>query len=142
MLALLRYFPSDIADLDEDGGLEKKSDNDVVHTNKDYQKKNEISNQDDDVSMEEGDESDPNDVGRHHIGTESDFEELHVLPKVPVKRKLLNEPKASENKTPRGKAKSTSPQIKKYKTPQIDASVITKLEFSRRPLNSVRFLAI
>lgn len=135
-------WPEDIADLDEDVELEKKSDNDVVHIKVASIKKNERTNEDDDASMEEGDESDPDDLGLHQIGQESDVEELPVLPKVPVKRKLLNEPKASEKKTPRGKAKSTSPQMKKYKTPVIDASVITKLEFSRRPDNSVSILTI
>ena len=131
-------WPEDIADLLDDEEAEKNTVNDVVHTSKECQKKNERSIRDDDASMEEGDESNEEDHARHTIATESDLEELPVLPKVPVKRKLLNEPKSSERRTARGSSKSTSPQIKKSKTPQIDASVITQLQFSRRPLNSVR----
>jgi hypothetical protein len=130
-------WPEDIEDLHEDGGKGKKNDNDVGQCKKESQKKNDRSNCNDEISMEEGDESDEDDPGRNPIGIESDSEELPVLPKVPVKRKLVNESRACERRTPRGRTKSTSPQIKKHKTPQIDASVITQLEFGRRPLNSV-----
>ena len=68
---------------------------------------------------------------------ESDGEEMPVLPKVPVKRKSLNEAKACERRTQRGRPKSASPQMEKQKTPTIDASVITQLEFGRRPQNCV-----
>ena len=131
-------WPSDIEDLMEDEGAEKNTVNDVIESNKESQKKNERSIGDDDANMEEGDEPSDEDPVHHPIATELDLEELPVLPKVPVKRKLLNESRSAERRNARGSAKSTSPQIKKHKTPQIDASVITQLEFSRRPLNSVR----
>lgn len=130
-------WPEDIEDLHEDGGTGKKNDTDVVQCNKESHKKTERLQCDDDTSMEEANECNEDDLGRNPIGTESDCEELPVLPKVPVKRKLLNETRACKKRTPRGRTKSTSPQIKKHKTPQIDAFVITQLEFSRRPLNSM-----
>jgi hypothetical protein len=85
----------------------------------------------------EDDEMTDEDVQRRPNGTDTDGEELPVLPKVPVKRKLMSEPKGSERRTQRGRSKSTSPQLKKQRCPQIDASVITQLEFGRRPINSV-----
>ena len=87
--------------------------------------------------MEEGDESSDEDAERRPNGTKTDVEELPVLPKVPIKRKLMSEPKGYERRTQIGRTKSSSPQVKKQRTPQIDASVITKLEFDRRPTNSV-----
>ena len=71
------------------------------------------------------------------VDPESDGEEMPVLPKVPVKRKLLNEAKGCERRTQRGRPKSASPLMKKQKTPQIDASIIIQLEFDRCPHNSV-----
>lgn len=88
------------------------------------------------LSLDEGDLSDEEDGERNPNGTETDVEELPVLPKVLVKRKLMGESRGSEKKTQRGRPKSSSPQMKKQRTPQIDASVITKLEFGRRPLDS------
>lgn len=135
-------WPEDIEELESDEGIVKKSDNDAVHCKKEFLKKNERSKSDDDVSMEEGDEFDEDDLGRDPIRMESDGEDLPVLPKVPMKQKLLNEQKTSEKKTHRGRAKSTSPQIKENKTPQIDASVITQLEFRSRPANFVSILSM
>jgi hypothetical protein len=130
-------WPEDVDDLDEDEVTEKKSENKAAQSRIESPKTLDRSKVHDDVSDFDGDESDELDPGPKPCGTESDGEELPVLPKVPVKRKLLNEQKASEKRTPSHKAKSTSPQMKKFRTPQIDASVITQLEFSRRPLNSV-----
>ena len=79
-------------------------------------------------------------MGHNQPGTESDGEELPVLPKVPVKRRLQNEARAGERRTQRGKTNRTSPSTKKHRTPQLDASVITQLEFGRRPPNSVSLL--
>lgn len=130
-------WPEDIEDLEDDEAAEKKSPNKVVQSRTESSNKLESKKVRDVFSASEGDESDEEDPGPKPSGTESDGEELPVLPKVPVKRKLLNEQKASEKRTPRSKSKSTSPQMKKFRTPQIDASVITQLEFSKRPLNSV-----
>ena len=135
-------WPKDIEVLDGDEGTGKKNENNDEHFSKESYKKKKRSKSDDDFSMEEGDESDEEDPGRKPSRTETDVEELPVLPKVPVKQKLLNEPRSSEKRTPRGKAKNTSPQIKKHRTPQIDASVITQLEFGRRPLNFVSVATI
>lgn len=135
-------WPKDIEDLHEDGEIGKNNDNDAAAGEKQSHRKNERSKGDDDISMEDGDESSEDEPGHNAIGTDSEGEELPVLPKVPVKRKLQNEPKASERKIQRGRPKSTSPQMKKQKTPQIDASVITQLEFDRRPLNSVSIATI
>jgi hypothetical protein len=90
-----------------------------------------------DITLEEGDESNGEDTGRDAIQTKSDYDELPVVPKVPVKRKVPNPPKVSERRTQRGSSKSTSPSTKRLRTPQMDASVITQLEFGRRPANCV-----
>ena len=87
--------------------------------------------------MQEGDSFDEDDIERDRTDAQSDGEELAVLPKVLVKRKLLSEPRPSDRRSQRGRAVSKIPQVKKHKTPQIDASVITQLEFSKRPQNSV-----
>lgn len=136
-------WPEDIEELEPDEEFVKKSDSDATHSFKETYQKKVRDNRDDDMSMEhhlsmeEGDDSSEDEDSRNPIHTESDAEELVVLPKVPVKRKLLKETKPSERKTQRGRPKSRSPQMKKHKTPQIDASVITQLEFGRRPNNSV-----
>lgn len=98
---------------------------------------NETAKGNEDINLQETDEFDDGDIGPDALEVSSDAEELEVLPKVPVKRKLLSEPKPSDRKSQRGRSTSKSPQVKKYKTPTIDASVITQLEFSKRPLNSV-----
>lgn len=85
----------------------------------------------------EGDDNNEEDIGRNEIGSESDDEELPVLPRIPVKRKLTNETKICERRSQRGRTKSTSPQVKKPRTPQIDPTVIRQLYFARRPPNAV-----
>ena len=47
-----------------------------------------------DLILDEGDESDGDDTALHPIQTESGGEEMPVLPKVPVKRKVANQPKS------------------------------------------------
>jgi hypothetical protein len=89
------------------------------------------------ASQHEGDESDEEEIPGIPVGPDSDREELPVLPKVPVKRKLLNEAKGCDKRVQKWRGKSGSPQMKKQRTPQIDASVITQLEFGRRPENCV-----
>ena len=130
-------WPLDIGGSNEDGGAGNKHDNGDVHRGKENQNMHEGKNADLDVSLAEDDESNGEDNGRDPILPESEGEELPVLPKVPVKRKVQNEPRASERRTQRGRTKSGSPQIKKQRTPQIDASVITQLQFDKRPPNCV-----
>ena len=130
-------WPDHIEDVREAGGVGQKSDTDVGIRNTKTLRNHGSSKRDVDNQLEEGDESNEDEIGHNQLGTDSDGEDLPVLPKVPVKRRLVNEAKAHERRTQRGKAKSTSPQIKKHKTPQIDASVITQLQFGRRPANSV-----
>ena len=130
-------WPSDLGESHEDGGKGSKNEVNDVHCNTELQNKHERKKADVDISLEEGDESDGEYTGLNPIGTESEGEEKPVLPKVPVKRKVMNPPKVCERRTQRGRTKTTSPQTKKQRTPQIDASVITKLEFGRRPENCV-----
>lgn len=130
-------WPLDSGGSHEEGGTAQKSDNNGVHITTEYQSKHERKKSDVDLSLEEGDESDGDDTGLNPIQTESDGEEMPVLPRVPVKRKVVNQPRVRERRTQRGSAKSTSPQTKRQRTPQIDASVITQLEFGRRPENCV-----
>lgn len=133
-------WPLDLGDSQEEGGTCPQSDNNGVHSTTEIQLKHKSKKADVDLSLEEGDESDGNDIGLNAIQTETDGEEMPVLPRVPVKRKVVNQPKVCERRTQRGSAKSTSPQIKRQRTPQIDASVITQLEFGRRPENCVSIL--
>jgi len=136
-LRLPEDFPEDEADLYEVGGTGEEVESiDAAEINESH-KKNQRNGDDDDTSLEEGDESPSEGPGNNRGGSESEGEELPVLPKVPVKRKILNERKGSEKKTSKGATKSGSPPTKKQRTPQIDASVITKLEFGKRPENSV-----
>ena len=121
----------------EEGGTTQKSDNNGVHCTTEYQSNNVVKKADVDLSLEECDESDGDDTGLNPNQTESAGEELPVLPRVPVKRKVVNQPRVRERRTQRGSAKSTSPQTKRQRTPQIDASVITQLQFGRRPENCV-----
>ena len=130
-------WPMDLGGSDEEGGTAQKSDNNGVQGTTEYQSKHERKKDDAELSLEEGDESDGSDTGLNPLQTESDAEEKPVLPRVPVKRKVVNQPRVRERRTQRGSAKSTSPQTKRQRTPQIDASVITKLEFGRRPENCV-----
>ena len=129
-------WPADEGD-DHEGGIRMKSENNSAPSNNETHKKSGRKQGVEEISLHEGDESNEEDLEGSPIGTETDGEELPVLPKVPVKRKLLNEGKGCDKRTQRGRAKSASPQLKKQKTPQIDASVITQLEFGRRPENCV-----
>ena len=110
----------------------------ATHTNNESRHVSGRKNSKGDINPSEGDETNEEEDFQNEFGTESDDEELPVLPKVPVKRKLMSDSKGSERRSQRGKTKSTSTQIKKQRTPQIDASVITKLQFGRHPSNSVR----
>ena len=114
-----------------------KSENNNVPCNNETHKKFARKQDDEQINVHEGDESNEKDFEANHIGTETDGEEIPVLPKVPVKNKILNEAKGCERRTQRGSTKSASPQLKKQNTPQIDASVITQLKFGRRPQNCV-----
>ena len=130
-------WPEDGEEVHEVGGSGTKPENTNVHPHNDSQKKNEGNKGDEDVILQVGDDSNEEDHGDNPGGSETEGEELPVLPKIPVKRKLLSERRGSEKRTQRGRTKSASPPTKKQRTPQIDASVITKLEFGRRPPNSV-----
>lgn len=130
-------WPEHAEDREEAGGVGNKSTQFVANKNKESHRKSGKSKRDDDNTVQGGESSNEDDIGHNLVGTDSEGEELPVLPKIPVKRRLLNETKPHERRIQRGRPKSTSPQIKKPKTPQIDASVITQLEFGRRPANSV-----
>lgn len=130
-------LPENVGDVPDDGNDRKRGDNITAHAYGESSRKLHRKNSKEDTSGEEGDESNEEDGERNPEATETDVDELPVLPKVPVKRKLMNDSRGSERRTQRGRTKSSSPQLKKQRTPQIDASVITKLEFGRRPQNSV-----
>ena len=130
-------WPDHIENLAEDGGVVHSRDHDVVRKHKESQQNKVNSNPDFDIILPPGEEYNDDDIGHNSVGTDSETEELPVLPKIPVKRRAVNEGRANDRSTARGKTKSISPQIKKHKTPQIDASVITQLYFGRRPTNSV-----
>ena len=130
-------WPSDLGGSPEDGGTDQQLDYHDVAVNIDYQPKHGRKEADVDIGLEEDDESNGEDTGRNPIQTESDGDDMPVLPKVPVKRKVTNPPRATERRTQRSTAKSRSPHTKRQRTPQIDASVITQLQFSRRPQNCV-----
>ena len=118
------------------GGIGKKSEKNNEHGMNESRSKIERKKGVVDVRLHEGDESNDEDTEGNENG-ETDGEELHVLPKAPVKRKLMTEPRGAERSTQRGRSKSGTPQTKKQRTPQIDASVITQLEFEKRPRNCV-----
>ena len=130
-------WPEDVGDEPEEEEIWKSGKQNEAKPFSESHKKHERSKLKEETSLEEDDESNDEHVVGLANGTDIDVEELPVLPKVPVKRKLMNEPKGSERRTQRGRSKSTSPQLKKQRCPQIDASVITQLEFGRRPINSV-----
>lgn len=129
--------PEHIGHLHEDVRKGKDTRNNATHCNSESHQPNGKKVRNGDISSHECDESNEEEDGRNEFGTETDDEELPVHPKVPVKRKLMSEPKGCERRSQKGRTKSTSTQIKKPRTPQIDASVITQLEFGRRPQNSV-----
>ena len=120
-------WPLDLGDPHEDGGSGHKSDDNDIHGNTEDQPKHDLNKNDMAFSQEEDEESNGEDYGRNAIETESDGEELPVLPKVPVKRKVTNPQKVPERRSQRGSTISTSPSTKRQRTPQIDASVITQL---------------
>ena len=128
-------WPKDVETVHE-GGTGKKTENNNVHGMIDHRKKNEKKKGVDDARLHDGDESNE-ESAEGNENEETDGEEPPVLPKAPVKRKLMSEPKGAERSAQRGRSKSGTPQTKKQRTPQIDASVITKLEFGPRPLNCV-----
>lgn len=129
-------WPADEGDDHEAApGMNRHNISDPTHNEK--QKKAGRKKGDEENSQHEGDESNEEDLKGSPLESETDGEDIPVLPRVPVKRKLMNEGKGSDRKTQRGQAKSASPQIKKQRTPQLDASVITQLEFGRRPENCV-----
>ena len=128
-------WPKDVETIHE-GGIERNNENNNVHGMNESSKKNGKKASVDDVRLHEGDESNEEDAEGNE-NEETDDEELPVLPKAPVKRKLMSEPKSAERSTQRGRPKSGNPQTKKQRTPQIDASVITQLEFGKRPENCV-----
>ena len=128
-------WPQDDRGVNE-GWIEKKSRNNHVASLKATHKKSAGKDIVGEISQDEGDESNEDDVEGNPLHAQSDEEEIPVLPKVPVKRKSLDA-KGCERRTQRGRAKSASPQTKKQKTPQLDASVITQLSFGRRPQNCV-----
>lgn len=136
LLEKLRW-PSDIGGSHSDGETGKKLEFDDVQCHTEAQNRNEPKDDDGGMEQEEDDESHGEDTGRNPHAIESDGEELPVLPKVLVKRKVMNEPRASERRSQRGRTQSGSPQTRKQRTPQIDASVITQLEFGKRPQNCV-----
>lgn len=130
-------WPKNPGSSHEDAGSESENSDNDIHDTEEPHMQNETAKGNEDINLQETDEFDDGDIGPDALEVSSDAEELEVLPKVPVKRKLLSEPKPSDRKSQRGRSTSKSPQVKKYKTPTIDASVITQLEFSKRPLNSV-----
>ena len=121
---------------DHEGGTGMNIYNISAPTHNENQKKSGRKQGDEENSQHEGESNEEDLEGSPH-GTETDGEDIPVLPRVLVKRKLLNEGKGSDRKTQRGRAKNARPQMKKQKTPQLDASVITQLEFGRRPQNCV-----
>ena len=129
------------AETRHEGGSVKKTENNSVHGLNESRKKNDRKKLVDDVNLHEGDESNEEDIEGAENG-DSDGEELPVLPKAPVKRKLMSESRGAEKSSQRGKTKSGNPQTKKQRTPQIDASVITELEFGKRPQNCVSTVAL
>lgn len=134
-------WPVDEAHVIEGLNLKTNGHNSVPHINESHNQ-SELHKGDEEICVDEGDESNEDHLEGNAAETKSDGEELPVLPKVPVKRKLVNEAKGGERRTQRGRPKSASPQMKKQRTPQIDASVITKLEFGARPQNCVSIAAL
>ena len=130
-------WPEDVGDEPEEEETWKSSEHNKAEPYSESHGKHEKKKCSEETSLDEGDESNDEDVEPHPNGRGSDTEELPVLPRVLVKRKVMGEPGGPERRTQRGGTKISSPQLKKQRTPQIDASVITQLEFSRRPVNSV-----
>ena len=115
-------LPEDVGDVPEDERTWKGVKHNKAETYSKSHTKHEKKICNEETSLEEGDESNDEDVEPQPNGRESDAEELHVLPRVPVKRKLVGEPRGSERRIQRSGTKISSPQLKKQRTPQIDAS--------------------
>ena len=106
-------WPSNLGGSSKDGGIGEKNDNNDAVCNIEYQPNHERKKADVNISLDEGDESNGEDTGHNPVQTESDGEEMPVLPKVPVKRKVTNQPRVCERRTQRGSAKSASPHTKR-----------------------------
>lgn len=130
-------WPEEVGDLDESGGTGDELENNKVHSNSEPPKRHEEVEDDIDLALHSGDEDNDVDLGLNSHAPSSGDKELHVLPKVPVKRKLMPESRVSERRTQRGRPKCASPSVKKPRTPTLDYSVITQLVFGTRHLNCV-----
>ena len=130
-------WPEDVGDLDESGGIGEETENNDAYRNSANPKMQDREEDDVDLGLPEDDDHNDEDLGPKLNATEPDDEELPVLPKIPVKRKMVVEPRGNERRTQRGRPKCASPKVKKQRTPQVDASVITQLEFGKRPQNCV-----
>lgn len=130
-------WPEDARDLDEGIRAEEDSENNDEYCNNDTSKKQEQEEDKADMGMPGDDDHNDEELGGKSEAFGLDDEELSVLPKAPVKRKLAIETKGFEKRTSRGRPKCASPKVKKQRTPQIDASVIIRLEFGSRPQNCV-----
>jgi hypothetical protein len=130
-------WPEDVGDEQEEEEIWALGEQNETEPGSESHKKHDRSHSKEETSLEEDEETTDEDVQRRPRATDTDVEEPPVLPKPPVKRKLMSETKGSERRTQRGRSKGNSPQLKKQRCPQIDASVITQLYFARRPLNSV-----
>ena len=110
-------WPQDIEDLLEVAETEKAAHDNVAIRNTQSHKRNARVKCNDDIILPEGDESAEDEIHRLQSGAESDDEELPVLPKVPVKRRLRNEPGPSQRRTERGKKNYKSSYQEDQNTP-------------------------
>ena len=133
-------WPANDDDTSQEGGKGKALETNTVHGSNDSRKRTDRKKGDE--KGNEGDQSNEEDSEGPEHGGESEGEEMPVLPKVPVKRKLMSEPRSAERSSQRGKTKSGNVQTKKPRTPVIDASVITQLEFGKRPQNCVSIASL
>lgn len=99
-------WPSDSGASLEGEVTGKKNANHDVHCNTGYLNKHSRKKADVDISSKDVDESEGEDTGRNAIGTESEGEEMPVLPRVPVKRKVASQPRVCERRTQRGRTQS------------------------------------
>ena len=130
-------WPGDVQNPHEGNFAEEDSENNDEYCNDDTPKGQEREEDDADLGLPEDDDQHDEELGAKSAATESDDEELPVLPKAPVKRKLAVESRGSERRTQRGRPRCASPKVKKQRTPVIDATVITQLDFGKRPQNCV-----
>ena len=134
-------WPKDV-DFSDDRRARSMTESNRQQTLSDPGKKFERPHIDENMRQREGDEFDEEEPEGSENGGETNGEDLPVFPKVPVKRKLVSEPRSAERSTQRGRPKSRNLQTKKQRTPPIDASVITQLEFGKRPPNCVSIVAL